>query len=70
MKSDTKAILFLVLVVLAILVVSVFAFMDSVEDERKNKPEGCPEDTRMCADGSQVVRVLPDCMFQKCPGEP
>ncbi len=28
---------------------------------------GCPEDARMCDDGTMVVRVPPECKFEKCP---
>ncbi|MBR9682580.1 MAG: hypothetical protein GOV02_02805 [Candidatus Aenigmarchaeota archaeon] len=35
----------------------------------KEQPQqdGCPEDARLCPDGSSVVRVPPSCEFQKCP---
>ena len=29
---------------------------------------GCPEDARICPDGSVVVRIPPDCEFEECPG--
>lgn len=29
----------------------------------------CPEDTKICPDGSIVVRVPPDCEFAPCPQE-
>jgi hypothetical protein len=29
---------------------------------------GCTEDARICPDGSAVVRVGPDCEFEKCSG--
>ena len=34
---------------------------------REQQPVGCPEDARVCPDGSVVVRVPPDCEFQQCP---
>ena len=29
----------------------------------------CPEDAKLCADGSSVVRTGPNCEFAPCPGE-
>ena len=31
------------------------------------EPVGCPEDARICADGTTVVRIPPDCDFEECP---
>lgn len=33
-------------------------------------PVSCPEDARICADGTTVVRIAPDCEFEACPNEP
>ncbi len=30
-------------------------------------PVGCPEDTKLCPDGSTVVRIPPECEFEECP---
>ena len=29
----------------------------------------CPEDARLCSDGTSVVRVGPDCEFEACPSQ-
>lgn len=34
-----------------------------------NKSIACTEDARICPDGSVVVRVGPNCEFEKCPDE-
>lgn len=31
------------------------------------EPVGCPEDAKICPDGTIVVRVGPDCEFEECP---
>ncbi len=31
---------------------------------------GCPEDARLCDDGSSVVRIPPECEFEECPEGP
>ncbi|MFC1647957.1 hypothetical protein ACFL1B_00715 [Nanoarchaeota archaeon] len=31
------------------------------------EPVGCPEDARVCDDGTVVVRIAPDCEFEECP---
>ncbi|MBU0459404.1 MAG: hypothetical protein KJ597_00870 [Nanoarchaeota archaeon] len=36
-------------------------------EEPVAEPLGCPEDARVCEDGSTVVRVAPDCEFAACP---
>ncbi len=30
-------------------------------------PKGCPEDAKVCPDGTVVGRVPPDCEFEPCP---
>ncbi len=34
-----------------------------------NKSIACTEDARICPDGTAVVRVGPNCEFEKCPDE-
>jgi len=31
------------------------------------EPVGCPEDAKICPDGTTVVRVAPECKFEECP---
>jgi hypothetical protein len=35
----------------------------------KNKKIFCPQDVKLCSDGSYVSRILPNCEFQMCPKE-
>ncbi|MBD3319325.1 hypothetical protein GF342_05445 [Candidatus Woesearchaeota archaeon] len=32
-----------------------------------NTDTGCPEDARLCPDGTSVMRQAPDCEFAACP---
>jgi nitrogen fixation-related uncharacterized protein len=67
MKADTKAALFMAVVILVISAITVIAFLNAVDNEQGMDSQGCPDDTRLCPDGSVVERVLPDCEFRPCP---
>jgi hypothetical protein len=34
-----------------------------------DQPGGCPEDARVCPDGTTLTRSEPNCQFPACPGE-
>jgi hypothetical protein len=45
-----------------------YAFKDSTNPYNSNpSAKACPEDARLCPDGSSVVRVGPYCDFELCP---
>lgn len=37
-------------------------------DQPKEPPYDCPEDAKVCPDGSSVGRIGPNCEFAPCPG--
>jgi hypothetical protein len=55
-----KTILITSLLIISLLVLSACS-------EAPVEQVGCQEDARMCPDGTAVVRIPPQCEFEKCP---
>jgi len=53
--------------IVLISVIVVFAILFIIIFNNNNKLVGCPEDARICPDGTAVVRVSPNCEFEDCP---
>lgn len=43
--------------------------VEAGDGSESNDPVACTMDAKVCADGSAVGRVAPDCEFAKCPEE-
>jgi hypothetical protein len=67
MKPETKALVFLVAVVLILSAIIISSFIIAVNEEKKAVQEGCADDVKTCPDGSNVTRELPECVFRPCP---
>lgn len=51
-------------------IVGVFSVTDSVEElPEDDAPMACTEEAKLCADGSSVGRIGPNCTFAPCPSE-
>lgn len=62
MKIKTTTFL-IILVVIGIILVS------SCAQKSKESLVACPQDAKLCPDGSSVGRIPPSCEFVACPGE-
>lgn len=62
-KSFLAVLVFIVVLGATYYLASAFLF------KLKNKPVVCPEDVKVCPNGSVVNRVAPTCNFASCPGE-
>jgi len=65
-RSDTKAIIFVAVVVAIIIAVTLIGFMREA-GKADEQTRGCPNDAKVCPDGTTVGRVLPNCEFARCP---
>lgn len=65
MEGYKMKILYILIIILIILFGAVAGLIYFKED----KLTACTEEAKICPDGSVVVRVAPDCEFEKCPDE-
>lgn len=66
MDAETKALLFVLVVVLVIVCLSIIAFKENIDRTDDPGMKGCPNDARTCPDGSVAVRTLPYCDYEPC----
>lgn len=67
MKEETKAIIFLLAVIAAITIITLYGFGLIVETEKERENIACPKDSFKCPDGSFVGRSGLNCSFEECP---
>lgn len=65
---NNKNLLILILIILAI-TGSIILYTRQGVERPVEEPVVCETDTKLCPDGSYVVRVPPECKFLLCPGE-
>jgi hypothetical protein len=61
---NKKNLIVIILIVVGVLVIAGGVW---IWQSRKEKPVVCPQDTKLCPDGSYVSRTGPNCEFAVCP---
>ena len=62
---------FMVIVAFSMILLSSCSKSDQpIQDDVAWSLQNCPRDNKICADGSIVMRLGPDCEFEKCPEVP
>jgi len=71
MKIDQKSVPWIVLGVLAAAVIAYMAYTSGQQNQPGapgQEQHACTLEAKLCADGSYVGRVGPNCEFASCPG--
>jgi len=60
---------FFLIIILVLLLSLLIYFYFPKQNTLENKEVFCPQDVKLCSDGSYVSRIPPNCDFNKCPKE-
>lgn len=61
-KGISSIAIILIIFGVSIIIAGIWAWQN-----QKEKPVACPQDTKLCPDGSSVFRTGPNCEFASCP---
>lgn len=57
----------IIIVAIAAVFIALFGIIYYIQYYTQQETEGCPEDAKLCPDGTVVGRAPPDCEFEPCP---